>query len=494
MSDLLKNRCPKGTLLPYQSPMKKDQSAFSFFLLPLDWLLLVAAAVTSYRLRFEALTDLRPAISLIPFREFLISAAVVSAAWLVIFALTGLYTVRRPRRVLEEAVKVFTGCTFGIMGVIIYIFFRGEDFTSRFVVLAAWLIAFVYVVFGRLLVRLVQHLLLKRGIGARNVVIVGGEDKTTGAIIEEFARNLDQGYRVVKRVHQWNEDAAKEVEELMKTKAVHELFVTDPGASRNVTQSVIMFAEDHHLTFRYAADTVAAHADLMSTTVAGIPVIEVKRTRLEGWGRLYKRTLDIIGSALLIVLTSPVMLIAALAVMLESKGPAIFRNERVGRHGERFDVLKFRSMYAHHSVGKQFADQKAALAYEQKLIQEKGIKEGPVYKIKDDPRITKVGRFIRRFSIDELPQLFNVLKGDMSLVGPRPHQPREVAKYQRHHRGVLNVRPGITGLAQVSGRSDLGFEEEVRLDIFYIENWTPLMDMAIVFKTPLVVLSRKGVY
>lgn len=476
------------------TPMKRDQSTFSFYLLPLDWLMLVGAAVTAYRLRFEALTDIRPAVSLIPFDEYVLSAMVVAAAWLLIFALTGLYTVRRPKRILEEAVKAFTGCTFGIMGVIIFVFFRGELFASRFVVLAAWLIAFLYVVLGRLLVRVIQHLLLKRGIGARNVVIVGGEDKTTNAIVEDFSRNLDHGYRVVKRIHQWNDDAAKEVEALMEKKRIHEIFVTDPGASRAATQAAIMFAEDRHLAFRYAADTVAAHALLTSSTIAGIPVIEVKRTRLEGWGRLYKRTLDVIGSLFLIVLTSPIMLLAALAVILESKGPAIFRNERVGRHGEKFDVLKFRSMYAHHSVGKQFSDQKAALAYEQKLIEEQGLKKGPIYKIKDDPRVTKVGRFIRRFSIDELPQLFNVLKGDMSLVGPRPHQPREVAKYQRHHRSVLNVRPGITGLAQVSGRSDLGFEEEVRLDVFYIENWTPLMDLAIILKTPFAVLSKKGAY
>lgn len=484
----------KGYATTTTNYMRKDPTSFSFYLLPLDWLLLVAAAVTAHRLRFEALTELRPATSLIPFPEYLTSVAVIALGWLVIFALAGLYTIRRPRRVLEESVKVFTASTFGIMGVIIYVFFRGELFASRFVVLAAWLIAFVYVVFGRLVVRVVQHFLLKRGIGARNVVIIGGEDKTTSALVEEFACNLDQGYRVIKRIREWNEDAAKEVEELMNTKRVHEMFVTDPGASRAVTQSVIMFAEDNHLAFRYAADTVAAYADLTSTTIAGIPVIEVKRTRLGGWGRLYKRILDMVGSLVLIILTSPLMLLAMIAIMLESKGPMIFRNERVGRHGEKFDVLKFRSMYAHHSVGKQFNDQKAALAYEQKLIQENGIKEGPIYKIKDDPRVTKVGQFIRRFSIDELPQLFNVLKGEMSLVGPRPHQPREVAKYQRHHRGVLNVRPGITGLAQVSGRSDLGFEEEVRLDIFYMENWTPLMDVSILLKTPFTVLSKKGAY
>lgn len=474
--------------------MKRGQLIFPIILVPLDYLMLLAAAVTAYRLRFEALTEIRPAISLIDFPEYLLASALIALVWIGIFALTGLYTLKRPRRKLEEAVKVILASTFGIMGVIIFIFFRGELFTSRFVVLAAWILTFVYVILGRQLVRIVQHFLLRKGITAERVVIVGGEDATTSAIVEEYSKFPQRGYVIVKRIHQWNDEAAAEVVELMKSRRVDEVFLTDTEASRATTLSIIEFTEDHHLTFRYAADTLATHTDLMTTTVAGIPVIEVKRTRLEGWGRVYKRIFDIIASLILIILTSPIMLIAAIAVFLGSRGPIIFKNERVGLHGDTFDVFKFRSMVATHSVGKQFQDQRAALAYEQKLIREKGIKEGPVYKIKDDPRVTRVGKFIRRYSIDELPQLFNVLKGDMSLVGPRPHQPREVAKYQRHHKRVLIIRPGITGLAQVSGRSDLDFEDEIKLDIFYIENWTPLMDLAIILKTPYAVLAKKGAY
>lgn len=474
--------------------MKRGQLIFPIILVPLDYLMLLAAAVTAYRLRFEALTEIRPAISLIPFTEFLIASALIGLVWIGIFAVTGLYTIKRPRRKLEEAVKVILGSTFGVMGAIIFIFFRGELFTSRFVVLAAWVLAFTYVILGRQFVRIVQYFMLRKGVTAERVVIVGGEDATTSAIVEEYSKYPQRGYVIVKRIHKWSDEAAAEVVELMQSRRVDEIFLSDPDASRATTLAIIEFAEDHHLTFRYAADTLATHTDLITTTVAGIPVIEVKRTRLEGWGRVYKRVLDIIASFLLIVLTSPIMLLAAIAVFLGSRGPIIFKNERVGLHGDTFEVFKFRSMVATHSVGKQFNDQRAALAYEQKLIREKGIKEGPVYKIKDDPRVTRVGKFLRRYSIDELPQLFNVLKGDMSLVGPRPHQPREVAKYQRHHKRVLIIRPGITGLAQVSGRSDLDFEDEIKLDTFYIENWTPLMDIAILLKTPFAVISRKGAY
>jgi len=472
--------------------MRRNQLTFAVILLPLDYLALLLAAMTAHRLRFGALLAVRPAVSLLPYPQFLQAAALVALAYLLIFALSGLYTIERPRRILEESVKVISGCTLAVMGLII--FFRGELFTSRFVILAAWVLSFVYVIVERLLVRLVNRFLLKRGIGVRRAIVIGGEDRSTAAIVAEFERNPEAGYRIVRRYPRWTAEAAGEAAALCGKEKIDEVFVTDPEAAKDEMRAVIEFAEDRHLTFRYAADTLAAHAALMSTTIAGIPVIEVKRTRLEGWGRVYKRVGDILSSLVLILLTSPIMLLAAVAVALDSKGPIIFRNERVGLEGAKFKAYKFRSMRSDLSVGDQFGDQGAALELEKKLIEERGIKAGPVYKIKDDPRVTRVGKFLRRFSIDELPQFFNVLKGDMSLVGPRPHQPREVEQYERHHRRVLMIRPGITGLAQVSGRSDLSFDDEVRLDTFYIENWTPLMDIAVVLKTPLAVLSKKGAY
>ena len=474
--------------------MRRNQLIFAVILVPLDYVLLLIAAMTAHRLRFDTFAGLRPAAALLPYDQYLQAAAIVAAFYLVIFAVSGLYTIERPRKILSEAVKVISGCTLGIMGLIILIFFRRELFTSRFVILAAWALSFAYVIAGRLIVRLVQRVLFRRGITSRRAVIVGGNDPATTAVVEEFSKYPERGYLIVKRLPQWSDDSAKELEDALAKAPIDEIFITDPDMTREAVLSVIEFTEDHHLTFRYAADTLAAHAALTATTIAGIPVIEVKRTRLEGWGRVYKRVFDIVVSLLLIVLTSPVMLLAALAVAIDSRGPVIFKHERIGQRGEPFSAYKFRSMIANLSVGAQFADQKAALAYEQRLIAERGIKAGPVYKIKDDPRVTRVGRLIRRYSIDELPQLFNVLKGDMSLVGPRPHQPREVAKYERRHRRVLTIRPGLTGLAQVSGRSDLDFEDESRLDTFYIENWTPMMDLAILLKTPAAALRGKGAY
>jgi lipopolysaccharide/colanic/teichoic acid biosynthesis glycosyltransferase len=199
-------------------------------------------------------------------------------------------------------------------------------------------------------------------------------------------------------------------------------------------------------------------------------------------------------SILFIILFSPILILAVFLVKITSRGPVIFLNERIGEDGKIFNLFKFRTMYAKHSIGKQFAGSAEALAFEQNLIRERGIKAGPVYKIKNDPRLTPVGKFLRRTSIDELPQFFNVLLGNMSLVGPRPHQLREVEKYERRHLKVLDIKPGITGIAQVSGRADLDFEDEVRLDTYYVENWSLALDLYILLKTPIAVLKGKGTY
>ncbi|MFH1427087.1 MAG: sugar transferase, partial [Patescibacteria group bacterium] len=191
------------------------------------------------------------------------------------------------------------------------------------------------------------------------------------------------------------------------------------------------------------------------------------------------------------VIFSPVLFLVALIIKLDSKGPVIYKNERVSRAGT-FNLYKFRSMKIQHCVGKEYGDQ-TALNYEKELISSQNTKAGPVYKIKEDPRLTRVGKFIRRWSLDELPQFYNVLIGNLSLIGPRPHQAREVEKYEHHHKGVLTIKPGLTGLAQISGRSDLGFEEEVKLDTYYIENWSLLFDLAILLRTPLAVFKGRKV-
>lgn len=205
--------------------------------------------------------------------------------------------------------------------------------------------------------------------------------------------------------------------------------------------------------------------------VAGLPLVHVDFPRLDGYKRFAKRTFDIVGSSLLILIFLPVMIVTAIAIRVDTPGPVIYRQLRMGRGGREFGMVKFRSMLAN-------ADDQLA-----SLLDVQGTTDEPLFKVTDDPRITKVGRFIRRHSIDELPQLFNVLVGQMSLVGPRPQRAAEVALYDDDaHRRML-VKPGMSGLWQVSGRSRLSWEDAIRLDLYYVENWSFTQDLQILFRT-----------
>jgi len=185
-------------------------------------------------------------------------------------------------------------------------------------------------------------------------------------------------------------------------------------------------------------------------------------------------------SFLFLIILLPLFLIIVFIIKIDSKGQIFYGSKRVGAKGRIIKIWKFRSMVQN------------AERLKKKLLSQNERQDGPLFKMDYDPRVTRVGKFIRKWSIDELPQFFNILQGDMSLVGPRPHEPNEVAEYEKHHKKLLNIKPGVTGMAQVSGRSDLEFEEEVKLDTFYIENWSLWIDLIILIKTPFVVLLRRG--
>jgi len=215
--------------------------------------------------------------------------------------------------------------------------------------------------------------------------------------------------------------------------------------------------------------------------VDGLPMLHVEHPTLSGARRVAKAVFDRVGAALLLTAFAPVLAAVALAVRLDSPGPVLFRQVRVGRYGRAFQIYKFRTMHV---------DAERRLAEVRHLNEQDGV----LFKIRDDPRVTRVGRYLRRFSLDELPQLFNVLGGTMSLVGPRPPLPREVAAYPADARRRLAVRPGMTGLWQVSGRSDLPWEEAVRLDLRYVENWSLTLDLVILLRTLTAVWRGAGAY
>ena len=459
--------------------MKKAELAFSAVLVPLDYAALVAAGLAAYQIRFSTISGLRPVTEVIPYHLFLNIILVIAAIWIAIFSVSGLYAIRASRRAIDEIASIFLACSTGILLIIVGIFFRRELFASRFVVLASWVLAFVFVVIERAIVRVIQHAVLTRGIGVHNLVIIG-KNGAAGDIVGYTNAHPSLGYRIVERFDDVDDALFSSLVSRMQTGRIDEIIMASPGASKEETLRVLDFCNEFHLMFRYTADlfdTQASNIDIQ--TLAGIPIIEIKRTRLDGWGKILKRTFDIIGSSILLVLLSPFLLVIGTIIKLDSDGPIIKTLERVGEGGKYFKLYKFRSMV------------KNAEALKEQLL-DKNERNGPLFKMKNDPRITRIGRFLRRTSIDELPQLINVLKGEMSLVGPRPHEPDEVARYEKHHKKLLTIKPGITGMAQTSGRSNLTFDDEARLDTYYIENWSLKLDIQILSKTPWVVLSMRS--
>ena len=475
--------------------IKRLDLTFTALLLPLDILALFCAGLSSYLLRYSRfVSEVLPILQDVPFNEYMTRVAMFVAAWIVIFVLTGLYTTSS-RRAWNELGRIIIACAAGTMLVIATVFFRREIPASRFIVLAVFGFSIVYVWIERLFLRVLRHALLRARVGHRLFVVIGGS-ATASEVAATYNKNPIFGVTVVKQFASWNQETRRAIEKIKSNEGLDGILLADSDMNKEKALDLIAFSEEHNLAFTYLADLFAASfTNIAVSTDTGVPIIEVKRTPLEGWGRIGKRGFDIIVSALLLLITSPILLLASLALIVEDGIPVIFQNERVGERGNLFKTYKLRSMWRKFSIGPQFKTNKQDnLAYEQTLIKERSIKHGPIYKIANDPRVTPVGHFIRRWSIDELPQFWNVLVGDMSLVGPRPHQPREVDKYEPSQRRVLAIRPGITGMAQISGRSDLVFEDEARIDIWYIENWSLGLDLYILLKTPFVVLNRKGAY
>ncbi len=471
--------------------MKRLDLFFLGVLVPLDYAALVLAALAAYSLRFGPFAETLPTTTTISPADFFASVAFFALVFIIVFTIAGLYSPRVRRRMASEFPRIILASSTGIAIVIVSIFFQRQYFASRFIIIAAWVFAIFFVLALRTVLRFVRHLLTRSGIGITRFALVG-QSVAGDAIEKTFLSQFRWTSKIVAHFPRWDEQTRADLAAMRERNLIDGLIIADPTFPRDKILSIQNFVVDNHLDFRYVADLLGTErASIETMMVGGVPVVEVRRTSLEGWGMIAKRIFDIIGAFILIILLSPVLLAVAIAVKLNSKGPIIYKNERIGKHGKRFMLFKFRSMFAELSTGAEFGGEKA-LEIERKLIEEKNIKTGPVFKIKDDPRVTKVGRFIRETSLDELPQLFNVLSGTMSLVGPRPHQPREVEKYESHERRVLAVHPGITGLAQISGRSNIPFADEVRLDNFYIEHWSLLTDIIILLKTPFAVIGRKG--
>jgi exopolysaccharide biosynthesis polyprenyl glycosylphosphotransferase len=274
-----------------------------------------------------------------------------------------------------------------------------------------------------------------------------------------------------------------ELRDLIHRTAANCVFVAATAVEANDVKHVLKARRLDGIEVRVTANVPAMLATTRVTprSIGGLMTLSINAVRLTRAQAIAKRAFDLVVSSIALLLLSPLLLAVAVAIKLDGGGPVLFRQARVGLHRRRFTLLKFRTMVP-----------QAELQLPELVSRNEA--DGPLFKLRDDPRITRVGRVLRRYSVDELPQLFNVLRGEMSLVGPRPPLPSEVAVYEDWQLDRLEVRPGITGLWQVSGRSELSFEEYVRLDLFYIENWSMLYDLFVVAKTVPILLMPRGAY
>ncbi len=447
-------------------------------LVPLDALSLFLAGLITWYLRFETnFLGLAPAK--FSFSDFITAALIAIPVYLVLFALARLYVDHRETRFIDEVFRVALAVSTGTLAIIVILFFSHASDTSRFLVISTWIIGIVVLSLARYIVRLIERWRLRRGLGVHNVVLIG-DNATSRILRKNYREKPEQGVRVVEVMSSPDIDKIiKDLHELLKTERVGEIIQTDHSLPQEDVEKLLDFADQNKLRFKYTPNLFETQAtNIGISTVAGLPIVELKATSLEGWGRVGKRALDIVGSLLGLIILSPILLVIALIIKIDSAGSVFYQDLRVDRD-HRFYLYKFRSMVKN-------AEQlrKKMMAFNERT--------GPMFKMKNDPRVTDVGRFLRKTSLDELPQLINVLRGQMSLVGPRPHRPDEILKYKKHHKKLLAIKPGLTGLAAISGRSDLDFEEEVRLDTYYIEHWSLALDLKIILRTVPVVVSGKS--
>lgn len=475
--------------------MRRDvRSWMPWLTLIIDVVLINVAFLIAYWLRYDLqlFRSVDPANN-VPYSVYLPMMALLTALLGLFNRREGAYDVRKGRPFFDDLYGLINATTTAIMLMVVLVFFYRRLFYSRII----FIYAGILIIFLLGLTRLVRNMVLTRmralGQGVDRVLIIGA-----GEVGRTVMRNLiaqpELGYRVVGFL---DDDPAKSNADIGPIRALGTLDTLPQAIQENdINQVIITLPWQYHrkvirLVTEAEQSGVRARVvpDLFQLSlggvdveaVNGIPLISVKESALIGFNSTLKRIVDVTIAGFAMVLISPVWALIALAIRLDSPGPILFRQERIGLRGKPFTVLKFRSM---HINAEEQLDK----------LREHNEAVGPLFKMKDDPRRTRVGRFIRRTSLDELPQFINVLRGDMSMVGPRPGLASEVAQYQDWHRKRLAVLPGITGLWQVSGRSELTFDEMVMLDIYYAENWSLGMDLRIMARTVPQLIFGDGAY
>lgn len=489
--------------------MKKHEIIFSLAKLPLDFIIIFSSFFIARDIR--EVNDFVPWVTLpvqIIQNEFLLRFALFWAfLYLLIFSLHWLYSLKITSSKVKETLDILLYSIYFFLFFSVFVYFWKWIFYNieipRLVILFATIIWIIWIILERFILNKIQNLFLDKWIiPKRKILLISNkDDESIKDILDDILEaNI---YKIIWYINKkeinsnlnylWNE---KNFLDILEKNDLDEILYIDSDFDNKELYNIWDFSRIFAVRYRYI--TNGFDVTKTNTTISllnKIPVIEINNTSLGAWWRVIKRIIDIIWSIVWIILSLPLFIIVWILIKLEDPdGPIIYKNLRIWQNWKKFNLYKFRYLKWKYCIKESYGiDNKddEALEFEKKLIEKKSTRHGPLYKIKDDPRKTRIWNFIEKYSIDELPQLFNVFLWNMSMVWPRPHQPREVENYEIHQKRVLTIKPWITGLAQVNGRENNKFEDEVNLDIFYIENWNFLLDIKIFFKTFAIILNRK---
>jgi len=459
-----------------------------------DFFALVAAFVTAYILRVKL--DTRPLLDQIHSGTYLKIFLTVLPFWILIFALLGLYNSSIYEKRFKEFGRLLIGSFIGLLFVVFWSFASKEPiFPARLVPIYGFALGFLFLIVFRNLARFIRTQLFSYAIGLTKVLLVGNSHMTP-ELVDWLADARKSGYQIIGVVGQRRIIGDRDIptypsfqQFLQHNKQeLHSIIQTELYANELKNTELLSYAQEQHISYRFVPANTGMFVGNLEVELfrSSVPVIIVHHTALFGWGRVVKRLTDLLLGTLLLIIAAIPMLLIAICVKLSGGGSVFFRQKRLTRFDHTFRVFKFRTQYAKYDgttpeqafdimgkpeLSKQYRDNGDFLAR--------------------DPRVTAIGRFLRATSLDELPQVFNVLRGEISFVGPRALIPEELAAYKKRHT-ILSVKSGITGLAQVSGRRDISFEERRTLDLYYVQNWSLWLDIVILTKTIRAVLRREG--
>lgn len=409
-----------------------------------------------------------------------------------IFAIRGLYAIRLTGTLFRQIRNIIVSATIGEAILITYFFVFEPPSSSRLIAPLVWIFSIILLSLGRLLVAGIMNMLYRLGLAETRLLIVGS-GRLGKIIMQNIAANPGLGYAIVGFLHDMIEPPGdfgrfrmlgtlEDLGLVIRSAQVDEVIIALPSSMNEQAIKTVRLCERFGASFKLVPDLYELSLSRIDMeTIEGIPLLNIKQVPMNTWQDLVTRLIDVVASLLILLLSTPFWLFIALAIRLDSAGKIIYTQVRIGQGGRPFKMYKFRSMYKN-------AEQMQAGLWAQNEAQ------GPMFKIKDDPRVTHIGRFLRRTSLDEFPQFLNIIKGEMSLVGPRPPLPGEVAAYKEWQKERLAIKPGLTGLWQVRGRSDISFDEGVLMDLYYIQNWSLHLYFQILFRTIPAVLRRRGAY